>query len=157
MESTMFRTQVGTLLCALLLAGCAAATPDPPPPKEFPDYEIQLHSPDSWAQYYTRIGLGTVMRLTQYPQYEEEIQDHCDFLTSVTKRTWKPLGMSKERGYRLCYETGPFTEREAKVMCNRLVMRVAVNNRERVVCEADPQNPPPPQEWLDHEYEKLSR
>jgi hypothetical protein len=152
MGSTMLRT----LTCALLLAGCATVAPTTHNPA-LPQYEIRLDSPDSWARYYTRIGLGTVMRLTHYPQYGEELRDHCNFLTSVTKREWIPLGMSRERGYRLCYETGPFNERQARVMCNRLVMRVRVNDRERVVCEVDPANPPPPQEQLDREYERLSR
>jgi hypothetical protein len=144
---------IRALALLFLLAGCGALEPQTPPP---PRYEIQLHSAESWARYYTRIGLGTVLPLAQYPQYGEDVRDHCDFLTSVTKRSWIPLGMSKERGYRLCYETGPFTEREARVMCNRLVMRVQANGGDKVVCEADPANPPPSQEQLNREYERLS-
>jgi len=142
------------LAMLLLVAGCGPLAPESPP---LPRYEINLHSPESWALYYTRIGLGTVMHLAQYPQYAEDVREHCDFLTAVTQRVWIPLGMSKERGYRLCYETGPFTEKEARVMCNRLVMRVRTNAQDKVVCEADPANPPPPKEQLDREYERLSR
>ena len=149
----MIRTLIVLLALAWGSIALAAAPSTPTPP---PGYEIQLHSPDSWARYYTRIGLGTVLRLADYPQYGEEVEHHCQFLTSATHRAWFALGLSKERGYRLCYETGPFTDREARTMCERLVMRVKANTSDAVQCEVDPANPPPPQEELDRQYNNLT-
>lgn len=103
-------------------------------------YVIETRSPDSWAHYYQRIGLGTVHRGPHSREDWTALTTHCDFLEDVTGHPWIPLGYSIEKGYKLCFRTGPFTAQEAKVFCARLVMEVRQNTAQAIVCEKEKDN-----------------
>jgi hypothetical protein len=115
-------------LAALLLAAALA-------PARADSYAIETHSPESWAHYYQLIGLGTVLRGPFNGAAHSELTLHCKFLEDLTEMEWIPLGYSLERGYKLCYRTGPFSPDEAEVFCARLVMEVKENLSRRIVCE----------------------
>lgn len=115
------------LLAGLLLAQFATAG-------LAQQYEIQTHASWSWAHYYRLIGLGDV-REKAHPSEQAIVEAHCQFLNENTPGKWYPLGLS-QRGYRLCYRTGPFSPSQAAVMCNRLQMRVKENSENRILCSA---------------------
>jgi len=98
-------------------------------------YRIETRSPDSWARYYQLIGLGTVRQEPLSDSDLSALAAHCDFLDQVTGHDWIPLGYSLERGYMLCYRSGPFSAAEATVFCDRLVMTVRENSSGTIVCE----------------------
>lgn len=124
------------LLCAGLLPGAAwaaedAATQEAP---ERQSYRIDARSADSWAHYYTLIGLGNVDRGPHLEVDREALTAHCATLEDLTEHAWIPLGYSIQLGYKLCYRIGPFTWAEARVMCARLRMRVKELTDRAIVC-----------------------
>jgi hypothetical protein len=97
-------------------------------------YRIETHSPQSWARYYQRIGLGHV-HLGPFPEdATRALHAHCDFLDEATGHDWIPLGYSLDKGYMLCYRSGPFSAAEAGVFCARLIMAVLQNAPELIEC-----------------------
>ena len=120
------RTPVLLLLLCLLAAAPLGA-------KE--QYRIETRSPDSWAHYYQLIGLGTVHQRPLSEAEQAALAAHCDFLDQATGHDWIALGYSVERGYKLCYRSGPFSAAEATVFCDRLVMTVRENSSGTIVCE----------------------
>ena len=97
-------------------------------------YRIDIFSADSWARYYERIGLGTVLQGPIPRDDWQALAAHCEFLEDGTGHTWIPLGYSIERGYKLCFRTSPFSLQEAHVLCARLLMHVLANDGDQIVC-----------------------
>ncbi len=87
-----------------------------------------------WTDYYRRIGLGTVQRGPFDAEQARVLGEHCAFLTRTTGLRWLPLGYSREKGYRLCSRTRPFSEHGARIICARLSMAVAQNSLTAIVC-----------------------
>lgn len=123
--------RLSILLCAALALPLAWAHAAPE------QYRIHVRSPDSWADYYELIGLGNVRRTRLDTTAWSELTEHCTLLLELTGHVWLPLGYSVQRGFKLCYRTGPFTAKEAAVFCARLVMDVARRVPDQIVCERE--------------------
>lgn len=113
---------LGAVLLAVASATAAAES-----------YTIRLQSPQSWSEYYRIIGLGH----TVAPPSEAAAMFlvlHCGWLEDITGHRWVALGYSAQRGLALCYRTSPYSRREAKVLCARLVMQVAHTGEQAIIC-----------------------